>query len=110
MPKLHSPAAERNRDPILSVLNRVLPARGTVLTIASGSGQHDVHFARALPELGFQPSDIDEEALSSIARHRAEADLANLARPIRLDVTEEPWPITAADAVININMIHIAPW
>jgi hypothetical protein len=108
--KLHSPAAERNRDPILRVLERVLPARGKVLTIASGSGQHDVHFARAFPELTFQPSDVDEEAIASIALHRAEANLPNLAKPIRLDVTEEPWPIEQADAVVNINMIHISPW
>jgi hypothetical protein len=110
MTKQYSPAAERNRDPILSILRRVLPERGTVLSIASGSGQHDVHFAAALPHLSFQPSDVDEEALASIGEHRAEAKLPNLMRPIRLDVLEDPWPVTSADAVININMLHISPW
>lgn len=110
MPKLHSPAAERNRDPILTVLRRVLPSSGTVVSVASGSGQHDVHFAAALPDLTFQPTDVDEEAIASIAAHRAEANLPNLARPIRLDVLDDPWPVASADAVLNINMLHISPW
>jgi hypothetical protein len=110
MPKCHSPAAEKNRDPILSVLRRILPARGTVLSVASGSGQHDVYFAEALPHLTFQPSDLDDDALASIAIRRAEAGLPNVAKPIKLDASRDPWPIDSADAVININMIHIAPW
>jgi hypothetical protein len=105
-----SPSAERNREPILEILREVLPARGSVLEIASGSGQHVVHFARALPELHFQPSDVDSAALESIAARLAEAKLPNVAPPLFLDVTTDNWPILYADAVVCINMIHIAPW
>lgn len=102
----HAPAAERNRDPILSVLARVLPPEGRVLEIASGTGQHVVHFARQLPHLSWQPSDVSEEALASIRAYVTEASLPNVMAPIRLDV-REPWP--EADAVVCINMIHISP-
>jgi SAM-dependent methyltransferase len=104
-----APAAERNADPILAVLERVLPA-GLVLEIASGTGQHAAHMARALPRLIWQPSDVDAHALASIAAWVEAAALPNLRAPIELDVDADPWPVTAADAVVCINMIHIAPW
>lgn len=107
--KQHAPAASRNREPIREVLARELPPRGTVLEIASGSGEHAVAFARAFPAVTWQPSDADEGALASIAAWREEAALPNLAPPLRLDVTA-PWPIEQADAIVCINMVHIAPW
>jgi SAM-dependent methyltransferase len=105
-----APAVARNRDPILAVLRRVLPARGTVLEIASGSGEHAVYFAAALPRLTWQPTDRDADALASVAAHRDLARLANLLPALALDVTAPSWPVTRADAVVAINMIHIAPW
>ncbi|MEK6349401.1 MAG: DUF938 domain-containing protein [Burkholderia sp.] len=108
--RLHAPAAERNREPILAVLREVLPAQGTVLEIASGSGQHAVHFAAALPHLAWQPTDPDPDALASIAAWAADAALPNLRAPRQLDVRADDWPLDAADAVVCINMIHIAPW
>jgi len=107
---LTSPSAARNREPILAVLRRVLPARGTVLEIASGTGEHAVHCAAALPGLTWQPTDRDAEALASIAAHRADAGLPNLLAPLALDVTAPSWPVEHADAIVSINMIHIAPW
>ena len=108
--KRNAPATERNREPIAAVLRGVLPARGKVLEVASGTGEHVVHFARAFPDLLWQPSDPDEQALASIAAWRAEAGLANLAEPIRLDAADEAWPIAAADAILCVNMVHISPW
>ena len=108
--RLCAPAAERNAAPILEVLRGALPAQGTVLEIASGTGQHAVHFASALPGLTWQPSDADARARASIAAWRAHTGLANLLEPLDLDVCREPWPIEAVDAVVCINMIHIAPW
>jgi hypothetical protein len=109
-PRQHAPAAARNRDPILAVLRDVLPGTGTVLEIASGSGEHILHFARGLPGLTFQPSDPNPEARQSIAAWVAESGLANLRPPLALDAAAPPWPIAAADAVLCINMIHISPW
>lgn len=108
----HAPAAERNREPILGVLRRVLPSRGVVLEIASGTGQHVAHFAAALPELVFQPSDRTDQDFASIVAWSAEAGLANVRPPIVLDVTAEPWPaaVRTPDAIFCANMIHIAPW
>ncbi len=103
-------AAERNKAPILDVLQRVLPRAGTVLEIASGTGQHAVHFARALPELVWQPSDSDGRALAWIESLVDASALANARMPIRLDVHEQPWPIRNVDAAVCINMIHISPW
>lgn len=104
------PSAERNKGPILEVLRRTLPERGVVLEVSSGTGQHVVHFARALPRLAWQPSDPDPELRESIARRTAEANVANVKSPIDLDVTRFPWPVQSADAVVCINMIHIAAW
>jgi hypothetical protein len=108
--RLHAPAAARNRDPILAVLQKHLPARGLVMEVASGSGEHVVHFARACPALDFQPSDPDPQARASIDAWSVAAGLRNVRPAIALDAAVEPWPIEAADAVLCINMIHIAPW
>jgi cyclopropane fatty-acyl-phospholipid synthase-like methyltransferase len=104
-----APAAARNRDPILDVLRHCLPAAGTVLEVASGSGEHVVHFAAALPDLTFQPSDPDPDARRSIDAWVAASGLATIRPALALDAaTTATWP--AADAVVCINMIHIAPW
>lgn len=109
--KRHAPATERNREPILKVLVGVLPGRGEVLEIASGTGEHAVHFARALPHLTWQPSDADPDALASIAAYREEAQLENLRAPVLLDVMSGgAWGVERADAIVCVNMIHIAPW
>jgi SAM-dependent methyltransferase len=108
--KRHAAAAERNRGPILEVLRRVLPARGLVLELASGTGQHAAHFAAALPGVSWQPSDLDLAALASIEAWRVEAALPNLRPPVALDVAAARWPVEAADAVVAINLVHIAPW
>jgi SAM-dependent methyltransferase len=112
----HAPATARNRDPILEVLRRVLPqstaggSRPLVLEIASGTGEHAVHFAAGLPHLDWQPSEPDPELRASVAAHAAGAGLANLRAPLALDVTEPAWPLERADALVCINMIHISPW
>jgi hypothetical protein len=108
--RLHYPATQRNRDAILDVLRGVLPPAGLVLEIASGSGEHIMHFAQALPSLTFQPSDPDADALRSIAAWAAEHRLANIRPPLMLDASSGQWPVTAADAILCINMIHISPW
>ncbi|MEK6636785.1 MAG: DUF938 domain-containing protein [Pseudomonadota bacterium] len=105
-----APAAARNRDAILAVLQDILPAQGSVLEIASGSGEHIIHFARALPHLHWQPSDPEPDAIASIAAWSAEAILPNIAPPKQLDVLAVDWPVVRADAILCINMIHIAPW
>jgi hypothetical protein len=105
-----APAAERNRDAILDVLRQVLPERGLALEIASGTGQHAVHFANALSALSWQPSDPDPANRESIAAYVAATGLENVAAPIALDTRDRHWPIDRADAVVCINMIHIAPW
>lgn len=107
-PRRSAPAAGRNRDPILDVLRRHLPATGLVLELASGTGEHVVHFAAALPGLTFQPSDPDPAARASIDAWAAGA--ANIRPTLALDAAAPGWPVTAADAVVCINMIHIAPW
>lgn len=108
--RIFAPAAARNRGPILDVLRQVLPAQGLVLEIASGSGEHVVHFATALPGLTFQPTDLSADAQASVAAWIAETGLANVRPPLRLDVTEPLWPVERADAILCANMIHISPW
>lgn len=103
-------SAERNKDPILAVLVRFLPSSGLALEIASGTGQHVVHFAAAMPQLEWQPSDTDAELRESVRRRICETGLANVREPIDLDVRRLPWPVACADAVVCINMIHVAPW
>lgn len=127
MTRLDAPATQRNREPILAILRRWLAAaaapsaapssgdsapsaRISVLEIASGTGQHAVHFASALPHLRWQPSDPDPSHLASIEAWRTEAGAENVAAPIRIDVRESDWPIERVDAIFNANMIHIAPW
>lgn len=111
-----APSAQRNRQAILDVLTRVLPQRGLVLELASGSGEHAVHFARNLPSLRWQPSDPDPGSRRSIDAHadaHAHADSGqcpNLLPALDLDVTASEWPVHAADAIVCINMVHISPW
>ena len=106
----HAPATLRNRDAIAAVLADWLPPAGTVLEVASGSGEHVVHFAAAFPRLDWQPSDPDADALSSIAAWSADERAPNLASPLMLDAAAADWPLASADAVLCINMVHISPW
>ncbi|HEX2803317.1 MAG TPA: DUF938 domain-containing protein [Sphingomicrobium sp.] len=105
-----APAALRNREPIADVLAEWLPDAGLVLEVASGTGEHAVHFARRFPDRDWQPSDTHPEALASIRAWRQQSALANLREPIELDASAPDWPIGRADAVLNINMVHISPW
>jgi SAM-dependent methyltransferase len=106
-----APAVARNRDAILAVLEKRLPECGLVLEVASGTGEHVVHFARSLgPDLIFQPSDPEPEARASIDAWRAAAGVANVLPAIELDAASPEWPLAQADAVVCINMIHISPW
>jgi hypothetical protein len=106
-----APAVARNRDAILAVLSRVLPKQATVLEVASGTGQHAVHFAAALPSITWHPTDPDPHSRESIEAWRHDAKLANLNAPVPLDVRQLPWDIPGAlGAIVCINMIHIAPW
>ena len=107
-PRRFAPAVARNRDPILAVLRRVLPATGLVLEVASGTGEHCAHLAEALPGLSFQPTEPEPEG-------RASCDawcgaLPNVRRALPLDVMAADWPVAQAGAVLCINMAHIAPW
>ena len=115
MPTLpHSPAADRNKQPILEVLQRVLPARGTALEIASGTGQHAAWFAAGLPGWRWQPTETDAAMLPAIAGWTA--GLPNVEAPVLLDVMAAQWPSAAKpftqrfDAIFCANLLHIAPW
>jgi SAM-dependent methyltransferase len=108
--RLIAPSAERNKGPILEQLTRFLPERGLVLEVASGTGQHVVHFANALPGLTWQPTDLNSEHLTSIAAWIRYSGLRNVLPPMELDVASGSWPCRRADAVLCMNMIHIAPW
>ncbi|MEO6717207.1 MAG: DUF938 domain-containing protein [Novosphingobium sp.] len=105
-----APATLRNREPILDVLRGELPASGLVLEVASGTGEHAVHFARALPGLVWQPSDPSPDAMRSIAAWSEASGLENVLPPLALDASEPIWPISRADALVCINMVHISPW
>lgn len=107
--KLFSPAAARNAPAIADVLAGWLPSAGTVLEVASGTGEHALHFAREFPELLWLPSDADAHARASVAAWRAEGP-PNLLIPIVLDAASPDWPVAAADALVCINMVHISPW
>jgi hypothetical protein len=109
-PRRHAPATLRNRDYILPILQVELPPSGHVLEIASGSGEHLIYFAAAMPHLEWQPSDPDPSGLASIAAHCSDACLANVLPPLAVDATSSDWPISGTDAVLCINMIHISPW
>ncbi len=110
--KRHAPATSRNREAIATVLQSVMPASGSVLEVASGSGEHLVFFASQFPQLSFQPSDIDPLALASIDAWVRDSGLTNVRSAIPLDATEPRWPIEehSFDGLLNINMIHIASW
>jgi len=105
-----APAALRNREPIAHVLAEWLPAKGLVLEIASGSGEHALFFAERFPSLEWQPSDVHPDALASISAWRDTADLPNLRAPMTVDAALAAWPIERADAILSINMVHISPW
>jgi hypothetical protein len=113
---LHSPASDRNKQPILDVLRQVLPARGIALEIASGTGQHAAWFAAGLPGWTWQPTDVEGSAFSSIEHYVNEAGLTNVRPPLLLNVLEAQWPSGGAefaekfDAIFCANMIHISPW
>ena len=106
----YAPATLRNRDFIVGVLRDVLPTKGVILEIASGSGEHVVHFARNFPSLVFQPSDREPDALQSVAAWLKAMGVTNVRAPMVLDVSQSPWPIASADGIICINMVHISPW
>lgn len=106
----HAPATLRNRDAITDVLRNVLPEKGLVLEIASGSGEHVVHFAQAFPQLQWQPSDSEPSALRSIAAWMGDTNVANVLPPMQIDVEQGDWPVEQADAILCINMVHISPW
>jgi cyclopropane fatty-acyl-phospholipid synthase-like methyltransferase len=106
-----SPSTARNRGPILAVLQRVLPQDARVLEIASGSGEHAVFMARAMPGVTWQPSDPEASARASIADWIAHEGLGNVLSPLAIDVRAEDWGVTAPiDAIVAINMIHYSPW
>ncbi len=107
---VYAPAILRNRDLIFDVLRVVLPKRGVILEIASGSGEHVVHFARNFPSLAFQPSDREPDASQSVAAWVKATGVTNVRAPMVLDVSQSPWPIASADGIICINMVHISPW
>ena len=111
--KRYAPATLRNREPIRRVLQEVLPEQGQVLEVGSGSGEHAVFFAASFAAVTWQPTDVAPEWRASIAAWVAEAGLPNLRPPRHLDVCAGPSPMIpeqAFDAVVCINMIHIAPW
>ena len=108
--KRHASATARNSEPIAEVLAQELPESGLVLEIASGSGEHAVFMAHRFPQIDWQPSDPDGEALASIGEWAREADLTNLRQPVELDTHAADWPLDAANAVVCINMVHISPW
>ncbi|MCB2088993.1 MAG: DUF938 domain-containing protein [Sphingomonadaceae bacterium] len=108
--KRFAPATERNREPLLAVLKQELPKTGLLLEVAAGSGEHAVFLAPHFPQLQWQPSDPDAEALASIAAWREDAGSANLLAPLALDASAATWPIERADAMLCVNMVHISPW
>lgn len=105
-----APTVQRNRDPIAEVLSEWLPTSGLVLEIASGTGEHAVCFAQRFTALEWQPSDVYPDSLASISAWRAECGLGNLRPPILLDAAAAHWPVSRADALLSINMVHISPW
>lgn len=105
-----APSADRNKDEILSVLPGILPREGTILEIASGTGQHAVHFAPRFPKATWRPTDRRASILPSIRAWTAESAVSNVAEPLELDVAWEAWPIEEANAIVTVNMLHISPW
>lgn len=109
-PRRHMPATLRNRDAILAVLKETAPKQGLLLEIASGSGEHAAFMAPQLTPLVWQPSDYEAENLPSIDTHAADSGAGNIRPALQLDVTRQPWPVPACEALLCCNMIHIAPW
>jgi hypothetical protein len=105
-----SSAVARNTGPIIDILRHLLPERGTVVEIASGTGEHARAFARAFPHLLWQPTDADPAALRSIGAWRDADALPNLLAPVALDAASDRWPVENAAAIVCINMGHISPW
>jgi len=105
-----APAVARNVAPIIAVLEQWLPARGSVLELASGTGEHVIVFARHFPRLAWQPSDANRDSIGSIAAWRDAHPSDNLAAPFALDVRDAVWPVAHAEAIVSINMVHISPW
>ena len=111
MTRLFSPSTERNKAPILAVLQRVLPEKANVLEIASGAGEHATFFAKAMPGLTWRPSDPDPEARASIAAWSAHEGVPNVLLPLDIDASNEEWGVQGPfDAIVSINMVHISPW
>ena len=109
-PRRSAPAALRNRDFIADVLARWLPPSGLILEIASGTGEHVIHFAERFPALDWQPSDVHPDAVQSIEAWRRATSLPNVLSPVLLDASSLTWPVDGAAAVLSINMVHISPW
>lgn len=118
--KLFAPSADRNKDPILEILQRYYPNEVNngcdlfCLEISSGTGQHVIHFAQNLPFMTFQPSEFTLSNLPSIQEYIAESGLTNILYPLAIDITcpINRWNLTRQnyDLILNINMIHISPW
>lgn len=108
--KLSHPSATRNREPVLAVLKEVLPAAGQVLEIASGGGEHAIYYAERFPGLTWQPSDPDPQARASTEAWIAESGLPNILPPLALDMLDPKGLPDRANAVLNMNMLHISPW
>ncbi|GAB5480803.1 MAG: DUF938 domain-containing protein [Parasphingorhabdus sp.] len=106
----HAPATLRNRDAIIAVLQEVLPDSGTVLEVASGTGEHAVYFGEKFPDLTWQPSDPDPDGCRSIAGWTKRAGVGNVLPPLQLDALALRWDIEKPSAILCINMVHIAPW
>jgi SAM-dependent methyltransferase len=106
----HAPATARNREPIAAVLRAELPPSGLVLEVASGTGEHCVHFAPLFPALDWQPTDPDPSSLASIAAWTQSAACPNIRPPLALDASAPDWPVAHADAILCVNMVHISPW
>src|SRR5438045_5413132 len=107
----HSPATLRNLEPILAVLQRLLPAKGTLLDIASENGEHAAFIASRLSGgLIWQPSEANADVLADIDAHTSDAEWSNIRPSILLNACDADWPIECAEAVFCCNMIHIAPW
>jgi hypothetical protein len=110
----YAPATQRNREPILEILLRVLPPQGNILEVASGTGEHAVFFAPHLAPRCWIPSDRDPQLRASIAAWRNYFQVTNLHLPLDIDATQSRWAIEdkaiEIQALVNINMIHIAPW
>ena len=108
--KRHAPATARNSGPIAERLAEELPAKGVVLEVAAGTGEHAVFLSRRFPALSWLPSDADPGALDSIKAWREEGEASNLLAPVGLDAASPDWSIPHVDAILCVNMVHISPW